>query len=421
MEIRTRLGALSERPFRLLWLGRTTSTFGDSLVPVGLAFAVLHIGGGASGIGYVLASFSAAQIAFLLVGGVWGDRLPRRLVMLACDAVRGAVDVFIAVALLTGEMRLWMFLVTAAIFGSASAFFMPASTGLVPQTVGAERLQEANGLLSISQSGARLVGPALSGVIVAAAQPGWVFAVDAATFAVSAVFLGRLRIGATPPARQRFLADLADGWREVRSRGWLVAGLSAVAFLNLGIAPFMVLGPAIAADSLGGARAWGLIATAAAAGALLGGASAIRLKPRRPLVACFVLWMVGAPLVMLALVPPLPAALVAVGAAAFGFGSTCGNAIWETVMQREIAPELRSRVFSVDMLVSICFLPVGQALVGPVAAVVGRGTTLAAAAAMTAVPSALALLVPSVRGLEDHRAALVDEHAILEMPLDGAG
>jgi MFS family permease len=415
-----RLGALQERPFRLLWLGRTASTFGDALVAVGLAFAVLRIGGGASWIGYVLASFSAAQVTFLLIGGVWADRLPRRLVMLTCDAVRGVVDVFIAAMLLTGNMQLWMFLVTAAIFGAGSAFFRPASNGLVPQTVSAARLQEANGLLSISQSVARLIGPALSGVIVAVSQPAWVFAIDAVTFAVSAAFLGTLRIRSTPPARQRFFSDLADGWREVRSRSWLVAGLTATAFLNLGIAPFLVLGPAIAATQLGGPQVWGFIGAVGGAGALLGGTTALRLRPRRPLVACFWLWLVGGWL-PLALLPPLPAVLIAVASLAFGFGSTCGNALWETAMQREVAPEMRSRVYSFDMLVSVAFLPVGQALVGPIAGAIGTRATLAVATALTTVPSAVALLVPSVRGLEDHSAAVVHEDTVLEMPLDRTG
>jgi MFS family permease len=415
-----KLGVLQERPFRLLWLGRTASTFGDSLVAVALAFAVLRIGGNAAWIGYVLASFSGAQVAFLLIGGVWADRLPRRLVMLTCDAVRGLVDAFIAVMLLTGNMQLWMFLVTTAIFGAASAFFRPASTGLVPQTVSAGRLQEANGLLSISQSAARLLGPALSGVIVAVSQPAWVFAIDAVTFAVSAAFLSTLRVSSSRPARQRFFSDLADGWREVRSRSWLVVGLTAVAFLNLGMAPFLVLGPAIAATELGGPQIWGFIAAIGGGGALLGGTAAIRLRPRRPLVACFSLWLVGGWL-PLALLPPLPAILIAVASLGFGFGSTCGNALWETAMQREIPPELRSRAYSFDMLVSVVFLPIGQALVGPIAGAIGTRATLAAATVLTTVPSALALLVPSVRGLEDDSAAVVHEDPVLKVPLDRAG
>src|SRR3954447_18735089 len=242
--VRAGLGALTERPFRLLWLGRTASAVGDSMAPVALAFAVLSIGGGASGIGYVLASFSAAQVAFLLVGGVWADRLPRRVVMLTCDAVRAVVDGFIAFALLTGEMRLWMFVVTAALFGAASAFFLPAASGLVPETVTAERLQQANGLLSISQTSTRIFGPAISGVIVAVAQPGWVFAVDAVTFVVSAAFLAVLPIAAPGgPPRRLFFHELAEGGRAAWSLGWLRAGLSLTAVTVAGIATFLVLGP----------------------------------------------------------------------------------------------------------------------------------------------------------------------------------
>jgi MFS family permease len=393
-----RLAALSEPTFRRLWLGRTASTFGDSLVPVATAFAVLRIGGGASGIGYVLGAFTLSQVAFLLVGGVWADRLPRRLVMLTCDAIRAVVQAGVAVALLTGEARLWMLVVSGTIFGAASAFFMPASAGLIPQAVSAEHLQEANGLIWASQSGVRIFGPALSGVIVAAAQPGWVFAVDAATFVVSAAFLARLRIEGTPPARQRFFAELGEGWQAVRVRSWLVAGLAAVAFLNLGTAATSVLGPVVASEHLGGARSWGAIAAAGGVGALLGALGAMRWKPHRPFVFSFGLWTFGA-LMPLALLPPLPAVAVAVASLAWGFGSTCGNTVWETAMQREIPPELRSRVFSFDMLVSVCFLPLGQFLVGPLAAVAGIRATLVSGAVLLAVPSLVALALPSVRSL----------------------
>jgi MFS family permease len=102
ISLRERAGALAERPFRLLWLGQTTSAIGDALVPVALAFAVFQIGGGGAALGLVLASLTIGRTAFVLVGGVWGDRLPRRLVMLTCDVVRALVDAFIAVALLTG-------------------------------------------------------------------------------------------------------------------------------------------------------------------------------------------------------------------------------------------------------------------------------------------------------------------------------
>lgn len=152
MRVREYLGPLQERPFRLLWLGRTSSAVGDALIPVALAFAVFQVGGGATGLGIVLASFTVGRAAFVVVGDVWADRLPRRAVMIVSDVIRFAIDAFTAAALLTGEMRLWMFVVTAGVFGGASAFFGPASTGLLPQTVSPAGLQQANALLSLSHA-----------------------------------------------------------------------------------------------------------------------------------------------------------------------------------------------------------------------------------------------------------------------------
>ena len=123
ISLRDRAGALSERPFRLLWLGQTTSAIGDVMLSVALAFAVFQIGGGAIQVGLVFASLTIGRTAFVLVGGVWADRLPRRLVMLTCDAIRAVVQAFVAVALLAGAAEVWMLAVTSFVFGAASAFF----------------------------------------------------------------------------------------------------------------------------------------------------------------------------------------------------------------------------------------------------------------------------------------------------------
>ena len=103
MRGRGRFGPLTERPFRLLWLGRTGSSIGDSLIPVALAFAVLRIGGGATGLGIVLAAFTIGRAAFVVVGGVWADRLPRRAVMITADLVRFCTQAVTA-ALLLGHV-----------------------------------------------------------------------------------------------------------------------------------------------------------------------------------------------------------------------------------------------------------------------------------------------------------------------------
>jgi MFS family permease len=399
ISLRERAGALAERPFRLLWLGQTTSSIGDALVPVALAFAVFQIGGNAAALGVVLAAFTLGRAALILVGGVWADRLPRRLVMLTCDAIRAAIDVFIGVALLTGAMEVWMFVVTAGIFGAATAFFGPASTGLVPQTVSPERLQQANALLAVSRSAVQVGGPAVSGLIVAATEPGWVFAIDALSFVGSAAFLAVLPVAAGErPPRQRFLFELAEGAHEAWSRGWLRAGFCLAAVTNIGIGIFFVLGPLVSERDLGGAAAWGLILTGGSIGGLTGAAVALRYQPERPILGSFLAWSLSA-LPPLALLPPLPALAVAVSNGVFLFGIAFGNAIWETVLQREIQPDRLSRVAAFDWMVSLGFMPLGQALAGPLADAIGIHAVLAGAAILVVVSCGAGVATPSVRAV----------------------
>src|ERR1043166_5586291 len=152
---------------------------GDALIPVAFACAVLRIGGGSSGLGIVLASWTIGRAGFTVAGGVWADRLPRRTVMIGADLVRLGTQATTAALLLGGTARVWELALLQAFAGPAGGFFNPASTALLPQAVSPGRLQQANALLSLSQSAPNIFGPALSGVIVAAAGPGWVFAIDA--------------------------------------------------------------------------------------------------------------------------------------------------------------------------------------------------------------------------------------------------
>src|SRR5439155_3564431 len=122
-----------------------------------------------------------------------------------------------------GPAQIWHLPVLFALFGAGDAFFSPASTRLVPEAVSAGRLQEANALMSLSRSSAWVIGPALAGLIVAGAGPGWAFAIDAATFAVSSASLALLRLpryaNEAPPTS--VLEEVRGGWREVRSRAWV--------------------------------------------------------------------------------------------------------------------------------------------------------------------------------------------------------
>ena len=213
--LRANLGALEERNFRLLWLGQTGSTIGDGLSFVAIAFAVLQIGGTATDIGIVFAAFFLPNVVFLLVGGVWADRLPRNYVMLTSDGVRAVVQIGLALLLFSGSAQVWHIVIAVALHGTASAFFVPASTGLMPQVVSPDRLQQANALMTISRSAAFVIGPAVSGLLIAAGGPGVVFAVDAVTYMFSMVTLALLRIerALATAVRDSFLSELAHGWR----------------------------------------------------------------------------------------------------------------------------------------------------------------------------------------------------------------
>jgi MFS family permease len=407
--LRTRLGPLEERPFRLIWLGRTSSLLGDALVPVALAFAVLdELDGSASDLGLVFAAFSLSRMLLIVVGGVWADRLQRRLVMLVCDAVRGGVELLTFVLLLTGAMELWMLLTTAFVWGVASAFFGPASTGLIAETVSRPRLQQANALMGMSEAGASIVGPALAGAIVAGFGAAWVFAIDAVTFAASFAFLAAVRVPPrTLPERMHFLADLAAGWREVLARRWLWACLIGFGLNNMAFATVWVLGPILFEEQLGGSAGWGLALGIGAVGGLLGGIVALRWRPRRPLLASVFIWSLTA-LPAVALADLQPTLVVGVALAGSFTGVALGNAIWEALLQERIPNEVLSRVSSYDWLVSLIFQPLGFALAGPVAASIGTDTTLWAAAALSVSVHVALLLLPDVwrlRRLDEPAAA----------------
>jgi predicted MFS family arabinose efflux permease len=390
-------GALSEPQFRLLWIGQTTSLAGDALIPVAIAFAVLGIGT-ATDLGIVFASFSVAHVALVLAGGVVADRLPRQLVMVACDLIRCVGEVALAVLLITHNAQVWHLAVGAAVIGGASAFFLPAASGLLPQTVSAGRLQQANALMSLSRSATGIFGPALAGLLILALGTGFILLIDAATFVVSAVSLLALRPTPTEarPSEQHFFADLAAGWREVTSRRWILAAICAFAISNMAGSSFFILGAVIANTRLGGAGAWGLILTGGAIGGLLGGLLALRLRPSRPLLIGFVLTSAEA-LPLLALLGPSPILVIAAASFVSVACMELANTWWFTMLQQHVPEHARSRVSSYDWLVSLIFQPLGSLAAGPLALTIGFPATLLGAAGLAIGGNFGVLLVRDVR------------------------
>jgi MFS family permease len=403
----SRLGPLEERQFRNYFFARAFSLLGDTIVPVALAFAVLDIERSASALGLVLAAYTVPRVLLILVGGVWADRLPRNLLMVASDLLRFASQATAAFLIISGTAEIWHLIVLNLLHGVGASFFIPAATGLVPEIVSRGRLQQANGLLSTTGSAFEVLGPVLAGIFVATIGPGWALAIDAVTFLVSAAFLIRLQVPQRAArAATSFFSELRGGWREFTSRTWLwVDGVYSAAGNAAILAPMWTLGPLVAEESLNGASSWAAIVTCFGLGSVLGGLAVIRLNPERPVFAgVAALSLLALPPALLAL--PAETVVVAAGALCAGFGLIFFNTLFETTVQQHVPADALSRVASIDWMLSLALYPIGLALAGVVADEIGTGPTLAAAAVWAVGSTAIVLLVPSVREVRRRPATI---------------
>ena len=389
------------RDFRLLFGSQAVSLLGDGMINVALAFAVLEVGGTASSVGLVFALRTLPMVGSLLIGGVVADRASRRTVMIAADVARLGSQGVMAVLLIAGSAEVWSLAVLAGLSGAATGFYVPAGTGLLPQVVSPDDLQRANGLRLSAMAAGEILGPLVAGGLVVAAGAGWAIAIDAATFAVSAVLLARMSAApaaAEGPERARFLDDLRGGWHAFRSRTWVWTTIVSASLFNMIWGAWTALGPVIADRELGGAGAWGTVLAAMGAGGLLGGALAIRRAPRRPLVVFALSGILFAtPLALLAETAGVP--LLAAAALLSGMAMMFGNAVWESTLQREIPPDAISRVSAYEWFGSLAFKPLGLALWGPIAVGIGFGAALWLAYALLLVLSVALLAVRDVRTL----------------------
>ncbi len=390
----------AHREFRLLLAGQSLSTLGDRLVFVALALYVTEIGS-PSDVGIVLASHAVPLVGFLLIGGVWADRLPRHLVVVTTDLIRFGLHALLALLIFTGTVEIWHIAVIEACFGTAEAFYRPAFTGLVPQTVPEEEIQPARATFGTVETISEFAGPALATALVLGVGPGWAFALDAATFLVSAVFLVRLRPRkrGEPAERTTVLAELREGWSEVRSRTWIwvIVGVFSLGLLTA-YGPWMTLGPTISQETYDTRAVYGILVSAMGAGTIAGALIGFRWRPRYPM-------RMG---MLLAL--PLPISLglfglglpIAVLLPIFVFTGT-GIALfdiwWQTALAERVPPHMLSRVTAYDWMGSLALLPIGYVLAGPLGEALGAVEVLSVGRAIALAALAGALLFRDVRRL----------------------
>jgi MFS family permease len=396
-------GPLRLPAFRLLFAARAISYVGTYLAPIAVAFAVLDHGGGATAVGLSFAAWTLAQVAMLAFGGVVGDRVPRRLVMIGSDIASTAVRTTMGVLLLSGHAEVWELIALQACGGAAVAFYSPASYGLTREIVPEDLLQQANGLLAIARYAAFPLGAAIGGSIVAFVGSGTALLVDAGTYAASAILLSRIDVVSIARAGAGFFRELREGWSAFVEQTWVwVLVLWISLYFLLTYAPFFVLGPYVAQHSMDGAKSWWPVVAAEGVGSLLGGLAGLRWRPRRPMVTTGLLLMLTAVQNLVLAFHPTTL-LLAIAATGAGFAFALGSVVWDTTLQRVIPPEKLARVASYGWMGAMVFLPAGYALAGPISMVVGLKADLVFAAVWIVASTLFVIRLRAVRevGLDD--------------------
>jgi Major Facilitator Superfamily len=385
------------RDFSLYFTARSISVFGDALMPVTTALAVGAIYG-VTGVGVVLAVWTAPFVALVIFGGVLSDRFGARRLMIGADVVRVVTQGTLATAFLVGVPPLWLLVVMSALAGCAAAMFQPGVNSMVPLV--ARDVQRANATIKVADSMALLTGPGVAGVLVTFAGAGLVYAIDAGTFAVSALCLLLVQVAVPAPASgHSVLRDLRVGWREFRARTWMWSVILVwIVFGLIVFGPIIPVGSVLVTARLGG-PAYGWVESALGAGTILGGLIAMKVRPARPLRAGAV-GTFGFALLPLVLGSTAPLTVLLAGAFIAGAAWAFWSVMWATSVQTQVAPEVLNRVTAYEVAGSVSGLAVGQAIAGPLAAVTGGDQLLRVSTVVCVVGCCVLLAVPAVRNLK---------------------
>ncbi|WP_165356794.1 MFS transporter [Nocardioides zhouii] len=372
-----RLSPLGAPAFRWFFIGQVVNRAGSSMAGVALAFAVLDIEDSASALGWVVAASSVPTVVFMLLGGAIADRMPRALVLRGCNLVQGVVQALTAALVISGHAEIWHLVVLQAVAGTVFAVSYPAFLGMVPILLPPEERKAAFLLIGQATSAVGILGPAISGVLVATAGPGAALAIDAATYLVAAglLLLVRLPPGDRSQAKASVIGDFVAGWSYARQLGWVIPGAScALVFNALVSGGIYVLGPVIANDTIG-SEGWGLAGSAQAVGVFVAAfflAKAKLTRPMKAIMGAFVLWC----LPMLVLGTHVNIWLLTASFVVAGAALSLLDLSWNMLVQEKVPEAMLSRIMAIDGFFSFVANPIGQVAVGPLAGAFGASRVL---------------------------------------------
>ena len=389
--------------FTALATSRFISNVGNGISPVALAFGVLALPG-ASGkdLSIVMAARFFPMIAFMLFGGVFADRFKRNRIVGGSDILGSFLAAVSAISLIAGSSSVLLLAAMGALFGVLNALWWPAMSGVLPEILPKEKLQEGNAVVGLLSNIGNISGTLLGGVIVAALNPGWALLIDAASFFIAGVIVWNLNLPSKSKVESPgIIHDLFVGWREFISRSWVVTMVLTFALINMVFeSMYQVLGPLNFSDPTTGPKQWSFNLAGLTAGMMIGGVIVLRTKFKRPLFVSMILIAISAVWdFTLAFDLPL---IYCIAAAIFsGISLEIFMVTWNTSMQTHIPEESYSRVNAYDALGSFGIAPLGIVIAGPLASHFGVNSILLVTGSITFFAALASLTVKSVRNLSN--------------------
>ncbi|MFL6281225.1 MAG: MFS transporter [Vicinamibacterales bacterium] len=380
MRLPSALRALHSRNYRLFVAGQVISLVGTWMQSVAQSWLIYRLTGSAALLGLI--GFAAQIPIFILapVGGVIADRLNRHRVLIATQSAMMVLAFALAALTLAGVVREWHIFVLSTLLGIANAFDIPTRQAFLAETVSRDDIVNAIALNSSMLNGARIVGPAIAGIIVAAFGEGWCFLLNAISYVavIWALLVMRVDDEPHPEAHVSAWASVMEGF----AYSWTTKPVRALLLL-LGLVsvmgmPYSVLMPVIAASVLGGGpNAYGLLMSASGVGALAGAALLTLRRHIRGLGRWVAISAASFGISLIAFSFSRVLWLSALLLVPAGFFMMVEMAASNTLIQSMIPNRLRGRVMSVYSMMFMGMAPVGALVAGALAAPLGAPATVA--------------------------------------------
>jgi len=389
--------------FSSLAISRFISNVGNGVSPIALAYGVLSLPN-ATGkdLSIVMAARFVPLLTFMLFGGVIADRFQRNRLVGGSDMLGSFLAGISAVSLIAGFSSTWLLALMGGLFGILNAIWWPAMSGVLPEILPKEKLQEGNAVIGLLTNLGYIVGTLGGGILVSSVGAGWGLLVDAICFFIAGVIVWNLPIiGKIKDKSPGIIHDLVVGWREFISRSWVIAMVVSFALINMAFESMLsVLGSLNFSDPVTGPRQWSYNLAGLSIGMLLGGIWVFKVKIGRPFYRAMVLIALSA-VWDYALAFDLPMFFTVLAAIFSGISLEIFMVTWNTSLQSHVPEESYSRVSSYDTLGSFGIAPLGIVIAGPLAMHFGVNTILFITGTTTLIASIASLLVPSVRNLSN--------------------